>query len=88
MTKYYRVKQDTFLWKAGAILIDQNEGAYKAVEDIWDSVDSVGNEYISGRIIEDEGNAAWFERVYPDTISGKLYKTKDQLIEMYNNTFK
>ena len=85
--KYYRVKKDNFMWRAGAILSDNGEGRYTAIEDIWNNVKSLGNEYISGRIIEDAENSEYFERVYSDTISGKLYRTKDQLIDMYKTTF-
>lgn len=87
MTKHYRVKKDTFLWKSGAILATDGKG-YTAIEDVWDAVKSVGGEYISERIVEDEGNEEFFERVYPDSLTGKLFKTKDQLLEFYNKSFK
>lgn len=85
--KHYRVKKNTFLWKQGAIIHDQNKGQYVGVEDIWDVVPTA-DEYISARVIEHPENAEFFERVYPDTLSGKLFRTKDQLAEIYNNTFK
>jgi hypothetical protein len=92
MSKHYRVKKDTFLWKAGAILqekdIGTNSAGYVAVEDVWDAVPTVGGEYISSRIIEHPDNADYFERVYPDTLKGKLFHTKDQLVELYNGAFK
>lgn len=88
MAKYYRVKKDTFLWKEGAILQDQGKGQYVAVEDIWDAVAEVKGEYISAKIIESKDNAEFFDRVYPDTIGGKLYHTKDALIAKYKETFK
>lgn len=93
MSKYYRVKKDTFMWRAGAIIKSEDiqnhaTAGYVAVEDIWNFVPNINNEYISARIIEDTGNAEWFERVYPDTISGKLYRTKDQLMDLYNDSFK
>lgn len=93
--KHYRLKKDTFLWKAGAIL--QHDPAstndtlrlgYRPVEDIWDAVPVLGGEYISARIIEHPDNAEYFERVYPDTLKGKLFHTKDQLVELYTNAFK
>ena len=87
MIKYYRVKKDNFLWKEGAILSDQGEGEYRAVENIWDNTKGDNTEYISARIIEDEYNYEYFERVYPDTLTGKLYRTKDQLLQLYINTF-
>jgi hypothetical protein len=87
--KYYRVKKDTFLWKEGAIIkCADDEKGYVAIEDVWDAVPCVGNEYISKRIIEHSGNAEFFERVYPDSIKGKLFRTKDQLITMYQDAFK
>jgi hypothetical protein len=88
MSKYYRVKKDTFLWKEGAILKNSaTESGYQAVEEIWDAIGCIGGEYISKRIIECEENKEWFERVYPDTITGKLYKTKDQLLAIYKDAF-
>lgn len=85
--KHYRVKKDTFLWKAGAILSDQDKGQYLGVEDIWDTV-PLNKEYVTALVIEHPNNADTFERVYPDTISGKLYHTKDQLVAIYDKAFK
>jgi hypothetical protein len=87
MTKYYRVKKDNFIWKEGAILTDQDEERYIGIEDIWNTVTGVKDEYISARIIEHPDNHEYFERVYPDTITGKLYRTKDQMVEMYKKAF-
>lgn len=89
MTKFYRVKKDNFLWKEGAIISNRKDGSgYLPVEDIWNATPANGDEYISGRIIEHEDNADFFERVYPDTVGGSLYRTKDQMIEMYQKAFK
>lgn len=88
MRKYYRVKQDTFLWKAGAILSDQEKGQYVPIEDIWNVAEKPNAEYISAPIIEHPDNAVFFERVYPDSIAGKIYHTKDQLLEAYKGAFK
>ncbi len=88
--KYYIVKKDNFMWKAGAILKLINEGSnggYKTIEDVWDAVPCIDAEYISARIIEHPDNAEFFERVYPDTISGKFYRTKEQLVALYKKTF-
>jgi hypothetical protein len=74
MEKYYRVKKDNFMWKEGAIISDGGKGTYTAVQEIWNNVKS-------------SGNADYFERVYPDTVSGKLFRTKDQMIEMYKTAF-
>jgi hypothetical protein len=84
--KHYRVKKDTFLWKEGAIIKLESDG-YKAIEDVWDAVPCIGTEYISARIIEHIDNAEFFERVYPDNIKGKIFRTKVQLIEFYKENF-
>lgn len=85
--KFYRVKVDNFLWKKGAILSDGEKGQYQAIEDIWDNVAVIDHEYISARIIEHKDNEDYFERVYPDTVIGNLYRTKDELVEKYNAMF-
>lgn len=91
MTKFYRVKKDTFLWKEGAIIKHNSSrgsvGGYDAIEDIWDMTPETNQEYISTKIIEHEANSEFFERVYPDSISGKFYRTKDQLISSYKDSF-
>lgn len=87
MIKFYRVKKDNFMWKEGAILSDQEKGQYVAIEDIWNQSSELGSEYISARIIEDENNRDYFERVYPATVKGNFYRTKDQLIEVYKKSF-
>lgn len=88
MTKYYRVKEDNFMWKQGAIISDFNVGKYKPVEDIWDNTPCNAAEYISARIIEHGNNSAYFERVYRDSISGSLFKTADQMKQAYKDSFK
>lgn len=86
--QYYRLKKDSFMWKEGAVISDDNDsGGYRAVEDIWDKV-PLKTEYISSHIIESPDNSDFFERVYKDTISGNLYRTADQLREMYKQSFK
>lgn len=87
MTKFYRVKKDNFMWKEGAILSDGSKGEYRPIEDIWNQC-VLKNEYISAHIIESEDNKDYFERVYPDTIKGNFYRTKDQLVDLYKKTFK
>jgi len=91
MKKYYRVKKDTFLWVAGAIISNTGGNTpgtgYLPIEDIWDKVPP-GTEYITDKIIEHPDNAEWFERVYPDTLNGKLFYTRDKIIEMYQSAFK
>ena len=86
--KYYRVKQDNFLWKEGAIIkLSDNGTGYTALEDIWNAVPAVNSEYISARIIEHPDNAAFFERVYPDSIKERLFRTKDALVAKYKESF-
>ncbi len=93
MKKYYRLKKDTFLWKQGAILVSQptngtcDKEGYFPEEDIWDTTPENKGEYISARIIEHPNSVEWFERVYPDNMTGRLYHTKDQLIQKYNQLF-
>lgn len=87
MTTYFRVKKDTFLWAEGAILSDRDNGQVMPIEDIWNKTEKQ-TEYITRRIIEHPNNADYFERVYKDSITGNLYKTKDQLVDMYKAVFK
>lgn len=86
MPKYCRVTQDNFLWKKGAILTDQGKGQYVGIEDIWDRIHN--NEHISATVIEHPENVQFFERIYPDTVVGKYFRTKDQFIEVCNTAFK
>lgn len=92
MTTFYRVKKDNFLWKEGAILklITYSNGVngYEPIEDIWNVVEKQKTEYITAFIVESPINAEYFERVYPDSIGGKIYKTKDQLVAAYKEAFK
>ena len=85
--KFYRVKKDNFLWKTGAILKCNGKG-YIPIEDVWDVCGVNNDEYISSRIIEHPESAEYFERVYPDTIMGKMFFTRDQIIEFYARFFK
>lgn len=84
MSKFYRVKKDTFMWEAGAILENNVNGGdgYTAINDIW-HVAELGTEYISARIIEK--NPEWFERVYPVNLLSKVvYKLKAEAKEAYS----
>lgn len=89
MTKHYRVKKDTFLWKEGAILKHQGENTdgYRAIEDVWDVTPVNDSEYISSQIIEHSDSKDFFERVYPDIVTGKVFITKDQIVEAYKTVF-
>lgn len=87
--KFYRVKKDNFLWKEGAIIkFNANNNGYLPLEDIWNSTPVNEAEYISSRVIEHCNNEQYFERVYPDSTIGKIYHTKDQLVEAYTGAFK
>jgi len=95
MSKYYRVKKDTFICLKDAILSNSVDAkVYKPVEDVWDKTPvnaapgGVGTAGFIARLVEHESNADIFERVYKDSISGKLFQTKDQIVESYNNAFK
>jgi hypothetical protein len=81
MTKYYRLKKDTFMWKEGAIISNnyRNEEGYRAIEDIWDKVPLSTEEYISAHIIENPDNADFFERVYSNSLDKMLFLTAEQL---------
>lgn len=88
MSKYYRVIKDNPLWKKGAILKLESKG-YAPIEDIWDRLGKYqGDEYLSQQFIESPENAEFFERVYEDTLVGKVFKTKDQIVEAYSKSFK
>ena len=88
MAIYYRVKQDNFMWKKGAILKCSDGGVkVTAIEDIWNTTPAIAAEYISLPIIACPSNAEYFERVYPDTLTGRLFKTKDQMINLYKESF-
>jgi hypothetical protein len=86
MPKYYRVIKDTFMWKEGAIL-KNDLNCYRAIEDIWNKVE-LNTEYISAHIIENPLNVDFFERVYQDTLVGNIYRTKDKMVELYQDSFK
>jgi hypothetical protein len=90
MAKYYRVKQNTFIWAKGAILKysdSHTNGGYEAISDLWDSVD-LEDEYITAHIVEDKDNSDWFERVYDTGLVGKMkFATKEKAQEVYNKLF-
>lgn len=91
MQKYYRVKQDTFIWEKGAIITNTaNSGSgYEPIEDIWNVAKKKDySEYISDYIIESPNNSKYFERVYKSGLKGLAFKTADQLKASYNKHFK
>lgn len=74
------------MWKEEAIITSSGSG-YHAIEDIWDKV-PLSTEYISDHIIEHLGNEDFFERVYKDSMAGNLFRTADQMREIYKGSFK
>lgn len=82
--KYYRVKEDNFLWLKGAILVkEDDDNGYAPIDELWDATEVNGNEYITTKIIEAPENAKYFERVYVVS-KGKrvIYAVKEKAREM------
>lgn len=76
------------MWKKGAIIEDvHSSGGYLPVEDVW-NVTPKQEEYISRGIIEHPDNARYFERVYRDNFSGTIYRTAEQLRDIYDSALK
>ena len=89
MKKYYRVKKDTPIWDAGAIIATDCSGDYRALEDVWNRSDKKGSVYAeSDEIVEASKNEEFFERVYASKSEKALFVTKEKLIEGYNNMIK
>ena len=89
--KYYRVKKDTFLWKAGAILQcrtpSNQQSYYTAIEDIWDVL-PLDSPVLYSDVVEHPDNAAWFERVYKySALSQAAYYCKEKMLEMINKQY-
>ena len=81
MTKYYRVKRDTFLWEEGAILRENEQrNGYIPLQDVWNKTENQ-SEYITKNLIEN--NPDWFERVYEGSIDKLTFVTKEQLKKVY-----
>ena len=77
MSKYYKVKKDNHLWKAGAILEQRSDGFYEATSDLFNVVeDTTCNISEHGEVVEAKENSAYFERVY---------KAKDKKRTVYVN---
>lgn len=89
MNKYYRVIKENFLWEVGAILEFSNkyisgDGGYLPIEDIWNKTEDQAD-WITTSVIED--SPEYFERVYRDNITGKVFKTAEQLKQTYSKAF-
>jgi len=85
--KYYRAIKDSFLWSKGAIVafdehLGSGEGGYRPIEDIWNANNSVLSEYITARIVE--SSPEWFERVYSDSVSKMVFKTAQEMKELFS----
>ncbi len=86
--KFYRVKKDTHVLVAGAILTrDGSSTNYKAVDDIWNMEGSPELEKALEGWCEKQGvvenNPEWFERVYSvKSIKGMYYVAKDKMKEL------
>lgn len=84
MAKFYRVKEDNFLWRKGAILKkDTDDNGYYPIDDLWDTTENNDGEYITAKIVEDPVNAPYFERVY-EVSKGKkaVYLVKEKAQEL------
>jgi len=87
MKKYYRVKQDTFLWEEGAIL-SHTEGSngYEPIDDVWKKHED-SSEYISSAIVEKSPD--WFERVYAVNLATRtVYKLREEAKELLAKSYK
>ncbi len=78
MTKFYKVKKDTFMWDEGAIISNEGDSnEYRAITDLWNHTD-LKNEYISAHIVESADNADFFERAYRVSVLKQAkYLTKE-----------
>lgn len=83
MTKYYRVIKDTTQWQEGAILEQEKDNFYRAVEDIWNKVKGTTPEHNKG-FVEAEENADFFERVYKNEGEKLVFVTAKKLKDKYN----
>lgn len=85
--KFYKVIKENFLWDAGAILkqLDNGKG-YVAKEDIYKKLPE-SDEYISNEIIEN--SPEYFQRVYEVNLATRVvYELKDRAKELLQEQFK
>lgn len=75
------------MWEKGAII--RSEGSeYKTIDDMFNHVPLMG-EYISEHIIENPGNADFFERVYKvDLATRVVYELKEKAKELLAGNYK
>lgn len=83
--RYYKVVKETPAWKAGAILESDNDGGYKAINDLWDNIEDLGSYCETKKVVEESD---FFERVYA---MGKAHKmmfvTKEKAQELASKYF-
>ena len=89
MEKFYKVMQDTYLFKKGAVLSNKdNSSQFKATHDIWNvEGNDILNKFMSGEpgIASDivENSPEWFQRVYSKkSLTGIYYVTKEKLRDL------
>lgn len=91
MSKYYQVIKDHPLWEVGAILVEDDDGNYKAIEDIWTKElkgDKDSKNWTEGAILV-ENQPEWFMRVYPVKFLGKAkYLSKEAARKAHDNLYK
>lgn len=86
-TRFYRVKQDTPMWREGAILKLDGNGGYRAISDLWDTLEDQ-SACLNAKRVESKDNGDWFERVYETSFLGKVaYHTRDKAREILNRDF-
>jgi hypothetical protein len=85
MIKYYRVKKDTPMWKEGAIIANTHESThYVPIEDIWDQVPGVTDDfYEHARVVEAPEASEFFERVYKNDFDKAVWHTAEELRKLY-----
>ncbi len=89
--KFYRVKKDTYIWQAGAILKLNDSGKYSATDDIWNvEGNDVFNKKLADGVCEAreivENAPDWFERVYSvKSFKGMYFVVKDKMKDLLSN---
>lgn len=87
--KFYRVKKDTPLVLAGAILRKTDE-RYYPISDLWDAYEgrSANGTMVAG-MVEAPENKDWFERVYEVSVLGKAkFLIKEAAQKAYSDLHK
>jgi hypothetical protein len=83
--KYYKVIKDTPAWKKGAILKQDADGDYRAINDLWDAIEDLGSYHETGRVVE---HSSFYERVYAMGKAQKmLFVSREKAQEMASKFF-